>query len=215
MHVGFGGDDAITALPQASRSPREICHLNPKTAVEAIARMDGVTNFQYSDVPIWRCRGEAKLEAVVPSREDVLRVTYCPRTRYGLAAKVQLPEGMILGEFVGAVRHPTWCNQTGQRNRATGNQDIRAMNVVAHGKTTVHHVLDMQSVANFSVLLNHDHISPNVGAIRLDELGTRLGVVLLKRVLPGVALTMDYGRLCSRALRLWGGGGGQGCSIHL
>jgi len=74
------------------------------------------------------------------------------------------------------------------------------MNVVTHGSSAVHHVLDMGSVANFSVLLNHNPVSPSVGAVRLDALGTRVGVVMQRSVMPGEALTVDYGSSCERVL---------------
>jgi hypothetical protein len=137
---------------------------------------------------------------VVRSREHLLRVTHDSTLRFGLAAKVTLPKGLILGEFVGAIRHRTWRSRTGQRNKSTGERDIRAMNVVTHGSSAVHHVLDMGSVANFSVLLNHNPVSPSVGAVRLDALGTRVGVVMQRSVMPGEALTVDYGSSCERVL---------------
>ena len=168
--------------------------------MQTIARLDGVPNFVYSAVPIWRCTGRVTLFPVVRSCEHLLRVTHDTTRRFGLAAKVTLPEGLILGEFVGAIRHRNWRNRAGQRNRSTGERDIRAMNVVTRGSCAVHHVLDMGSVANFSVLLNHDSVSPSVGAVRLDALGTRVGVIMLRSVMPGEPLTVDYGSSCERVL---------------
>ena len=129
-------------------------------------------------------------------------VTFDPAVRFGVAAKFFIPKGSLLGEFSGVVRHREWYGRGGDR-------DIRVLEVrnckPGHGETRIHHVLDMRPATNWTSLINHSAANATVCSVWLDAKHTRMGVETLVDLWPGRDLTLDYGRACESALRVWEG----------
>jgi hypothetical protein len=184
-----------------------VCQLDLADAVAEIALLDNVTGFYYSDTPVVVNRGLLScLTAISPSRTDLLMVTFDHAVRFGVAAKVFIPKGSLLGEFSGVIRHREWYG------RGSG-RDIRVMEVrdrdckpaAGHSETRIHHVLDMRPATNWTSLINHSAANATVCSVWLDAKHTRMGVETLVDLWPGRDLTLDYGRACESALRVWEG----------